>query len=104
MVDGWNLYWETNGNEVNGVPVETIVEDDAGNPETSLTKASQLVDQDQVDVIVGTLIANTALAVAESAAGAGIPNLHPVAASAHLTQRNPNELHVRPGAMAGTQG
>src|SRR3546814_5457619 len=91
MVDGWNLYWETNGNEVNGVTVETIVEDDAGNPETSLTKASKLVDQDQVDVIVGPLIANTALAVAEYAAGAGIPNLHPVAASDDLTQRNAND-------------
>jgi branched-chain amino acid transport system substrate-binding protein len=103
MVDGWNLYWETNGTEVNGVTIETIVEDDAGNPETSLTKARKLVEQDQVDVIVGPLIANTALAVAEYTASVGIPNLHPVAASDDLTQRNANDLTVRTGSMGGSQ-
>lgn len=103
MVDGWNLYWETRGNEVNGVTIETVVEDDAGNPETSLTKAKKLVEQDQVDLIVGPLIANTALAVAEYTASVGIPNLHPVAASDDLTQRNANDLTVRTGSMGGSQ-
>lgn len=103
MVDGWNLYWDINGNEVNGVTVETIVEDDAGNPETSLTKAHKLVEQDGVDVIVGPLLANTALAVAEYTASVGIPNLHPVAASDDLTQRNANDLTVRTGSMGGSQ-
>jgi branched-chain amino acid transport system substrate-binding protein len=103
MVDGWNLYWEINGNEVNGVTVETIVEDDAGNPEISLTKAAKLVEQDQVDVVVGPLLANTALAVAEYTASMGVPNLHPVAASDDLTQRNANDLTVRTGSMGGSQ-
>lgn len=103
MVDGWNLYWDINGNEVNGVTVETIVEDDAGNPEVSLTKAKKLVEQDGVDVIVGPLLANTALAVAEYTASVGIPNLHPVAASDDLTQRNANDLTVRVGSMGGSQ-
>lgn len=103
MVDGWNLYWDTQGDEVNGVTVETIVEDDAGNPETSLTKARKLVEQDEVDVIVGPLIANTALAVAEYTASVGIPNLHPVAASDDLTQRAANDLTVRTGSMGGSQ-
>ncbi len=103
MVDGWNLYWDTFGDEVNGVTIETIVEDDAGNPETSLTKARKLVEQDQVDVIVGPLIANTALAVAQYTASVGLPNLHPVAASDDLTQRNANDLTVRTGSMGGSQ-
>jgi ABC-type branched-chain amino acid transport systems, periplasmic component len=103
MVDGWNLYWDINGAEVNGITIETIVEDDAGNPETSLTKAHKLVEQDQVDFIVGPLIANTALAVAEYTASVGIPNLHPVAASDDLTQRNSNDLTVRTGSMGGSQ-
>jgi len=103
MVDGWNLYWDINGAEVNGIKIETIVEDDAGNPETSLTKAHKLVEQDQVDFIVGPLIANTALAVAEYTASVGIPNLHPVAASDDLTQRNSNDLTVRTGSMGGSQ-
>src|SRR3546814_17742059 len=35
MVDGWNLYWETNGNEVNGVTVESMVKTDTGKPRTA---------------------------------------------------------------------
>jgi branched-chain amino acid transport system substrate-binding protein len=103
MVDGWNLYWDEIADEAGGVTIETIVEDDAGNPETSLTKARKLVEQDEVDVIVGPLIANTALAVAEYTASVGIPNLHPVAASDDLTQRNANDLTVRTGSMGGSQ-
>ncbi len=103
MVDGWNLYWSTNGAEVNGVKIETIVEDDAGNPETSLTKAKKLVEQDKVDFVVGPLLANTALAVAQYTQSVGVPNLHPVAASDDLTQRNKNDLTVRTGSMGGSQ-
>jgi branched-chain amino acid transport system substrate-binding protein len=103
MVDGWNLYWEINGEEVNGVTVETIVEDDAGNPETSLTKAKKLVELDEVDVVVGPLLANTALAVAAYTSSVGVPNLHPVAAADDLTQRSANDLTVRTGSMSGSQ-
>jgi len=103
MVDGWNLYWELNGDEVNGVTVETIVEDDAGNPETSLTKAKKLVESDGVDVVVGPLLANTALAVAAYTSSVGIPNLHPVAAADDLTQRAANDLTVRTGSQSGSQ-
>lgn len=103
MVDGWNLYWEINGNEVNGVTVETIVEDDTGNPEISLTKAQKLVESDGVDVIVGPLLANTALAVAAYTSEKGIPNLHPVSAADDLTQRSANEFTLRTGTMAGSQ-
>lgn len=103
MLDGWNLYWDENGNVVNGVTIETIAEDDAGNPETALTKAHKLVEQDGVDIIVGPLIASTASAVAQYTSGLGIPNLHPVAASNDMTQQNWNEFTVRTGSMGGTQ-
>jgi len=103
MYDGWDLYWKTHGDEVNGVTIKTILEDDAGNPETSLTKAHKLVEQDGVNIIVGPLIANTALAVAQYTASVGIPNLQPVAASDDLTQRNANDLTVRTGSMGGSQ-
>jgi branched-chain amino acid transport system substrate-binding protein len=103
MVDGWDLYWEINGNEVNGVTVETIVEDDAGNPETSLTKAKKLVELDNVDVVVGPLLANTALAVAAYTSSVQVPNLHPVAAADDLTQRSANDFTVRTGSMSGSQ-
>lgn len=103
MVDGWDLYWELNGTEVNGVTIETIVEDDAGNPEMSLTKAKKLVELDNVDVVVGPLLANTALAVAAYTSSVGVPNLHPVAAADDLTQRSANDFTVRTGSMSGSQ-
>lgn len=103
MVDGWNLYWDMNGAEVNGVTIETIVEDDAGNPEMSLTKAKKLVESDGVDVVVGPLLANTALAVASYTASAGVPNLHPVSAADDITQREANDLTLRTGSMSGSQ-
>ncbi|MDQ2625176.1 MAG: ABC transporter substrate-binding protein [Actinomycetota bacterium] len=103
MVDGWNLYWEINGAEVGGVTVETIVEDDAGNPELSLTKARKLVESDGVDVVVGPLLANTALATAAYTSSVGVPNLHPVAAADDLTQREANGLTLRTGSMSGSQ-
>jgi len=103
MVDGWNLYWEINGAEAGGVTVETIVEDDAGNPEMSLTKARKLVESDEVDVVVGPLLANTALATAAYTSSVGIPNLHPVAAADDLTQREANGLTLRTGSMSGSQ-
>lgn len=103
MVDGWELYWELNGAEVNGVTVTTIVEDDAGKPDISLTKARKLVESDNVDVLVGPLLANTALAVAAYSSGVGIPNLHPVAAADDLTQREGNDLTMRTGSMGSSQ-
>lgn len=103
MVDGWNLYWEIYGDEVNGVKIETVVEDDAGNPEISLTKARKLVESDKVDVVVGPLLANTALAVASYTSSVGVPNLHPVAAADDLTQREANDLTLRTGSMSGSQ-
>src|SRR5690606_40139727 len=96
-------YWEINGTEVNGVTIETIVEDDAGNPETSLTKAKKLVEADGVDMVVGPLLANTALAVAAYTSTVDIPNLHPVSAADDLTQREANDLTLRTGAMSGSQ-
>src|SRR5690554_7991615 len=103
MVDGWNLFWEINGSEAGGVTVETIVEDDAGNPELSLTKARKLVESDGVDVVVGPLLANTALATAAYTSSVGVPNLHPVAAADDLTQREANDLTLRTGSMSGSQ-
>ena len=33
MKRGWDLYWELNGNTAGGVAVETVYEDDAGDPD-----------------------------------------------------------------------
>lgn len=103
MQEGWDLYWEINGDKVGDLTVRTIVEDDAGNPDTSLTKAKRLVEQEDVDLIVGPLLANTALAVSAYTAEAGVPNLHPISAADDITQRLRNDLTLRSSAMTGSQ-
>lgn len=96
LVDGWNLYWQEHGLTVAGRPVEIFVEDDASIPDTALQKARRLVQQQNVDMLVGNILANTGLAVAEFVKGTGTPYLMPVVAADDLTQRKriPNVLRV----------
>jgi branched-chain amino acid transport system substrate-binding protein len=96
MVDGWNLYWQQHGTKIAGREVEVIVEDDASSPDTALTKARRLVQQRQVHMIVGNLLANTGLAVAEYVKGTGTPYFIPIVAADDLTQRAriPNVIRV----------
>src|SRR5690625_1858356 len=56
IVEGFQLFWEGQGMEVAGHPIEIIVEDDAGNPDTALQKARRLVEQEEVDFLFGNLL------------------------------------------------
>lgn len=96
MVDGWELFWEQNGLEVAGCPIEYFVEDTEGNPDVALNKAVLLVEQRNVDMLVGTLFANVGLAVADYVQDNGVPLFLPVASADDLTQRNviPNVIRT----------
>jgi branched-chain amino acid transport system substrate-binding protein len=96
IVDGFNMYWASVGNQVAGRKVEVIVEDDASNPDTALQKARRLVEQSNVSFLVGNLLANTGLAVANYVKGNGVPYFIPVIAADDLTQRArvPNVIRV----------
>jgi len=96
LVDGWNLYWQQNGVELANRRIEILVEDDASTSDTALQKARRLVQQREVHMLVGNVLANTGLAVAEFAKGTGTPYFTPVVAADNLTQRAriPNVLRV----------
>ena len=96
MKRGWDLYWELNGNTAGGVTVETVYEDDAGDPEVALTKARRLVEEVGVDMTAGPILANTAYAVADYVAGQGVPSFH-ISGADDLTQRLFNPLVMRVG-------
>ena len=98
MLNGWNLYWQLNGEEVAGRTIESIHEDSAGDPQTGLQKARKLVDQDNVQAIAGPLLANVGYAVAEYlGTQPDIIGLNPVASADDLSQRTPVENYVRTG-------
>ena len=94
--EGFTLYWEQIGKKIGGRAVEITVEDDGSNPDIALQKARKLTEQTKVDFLVGDLLANTGLAVAEYAKTNGIPYFIPVIAADDLTQRKriPNVIRV----------
>ncbi len=102
LQQGWDLYWKENGNEVGNFTVETILEDDASSAETALTKAARLVNEEKVDVVVGPVLANQALAVGDYLDQQGVANLAQSSAD-DVTQREQSPLVLRTGAMGGSQ-
>jgi branched-chain amino acid transport system substrate-binding protein len=96
LVEGFELWWELNGKEIAGRKIEIIAEDDASNPDTALQKARRLVEQANVHFLIGNILANTGIAVANYVKGNGVPYFIPVIAADDLTQRNriPNVLRI----------
>ncbi len=96
IVEGFQMFFETVGNRVGDRPIEVTVEDDASNPDTALQKARRLVEQGNAHFLVGNLLANTGLAVANYVRGNGTPYFIPVIAADDLTQRArvPNVIRV----------
>jgi branched-chain amino acid transport system substrate-binding protein len=96
IAEGFNLYWDQVGRKAGNRAVEVVIEDDGSNPDIALQKARKLTEQTKVDFLVGDLLANTGLAVAEYAKTNGIPYFIPVIAADDLTQRKriPNVIRV----------
>ncbi len=96
MVEGFNMYWDSVGKKSGSRAIEVIVEDDASNPDTALQKARRLVEQRNVHMLAGDLLANTGLAVAQYVKGTGTPYFIPIIAADDLTQRQriPNVVRI----------
>lgn len=96
LVDGWELYWKQAGRTIANRPVEVTIEDDGSVPDIALQKARRLVQQRNVNMLVGNVLANTGLAVAEFVKGTGTPYFMPVIAADDLTQRKriPNVMRI----------
>jgi len=103
IVEGFNMFWEERDNTIAGRTVEVIVEDDAGNPDTSLQKARRLVEQEKVDFLFGNLLANTGLAVANYVKDNGTPYFIPVIAADDLTQRQRIRNVIRVAGYTASQ-
>jgi len=82
---GLKLYFDSIDNEIAGHPVELIFEDDASNPQQGLERARKLVDQDQVDLLMGVVHSGVAVGVAEYAATREVPYIITCAGANALT-------------------
>lgn len=103
MVNGWNLYWKQKSNKVGNRTVENYLEDTGGDPNTAITKGRQLVEQRQVQMLVGPLFANEGYALADYVKTTSIPLFAPVVASDDLTQRQKSDSFIRLAGWASSQ-
>lgn len=103
MIDGWNMFWDEQGRDIGGRPVEVLIEDSAGDPAVAINRARLLVEQRNVHMLVGTLFANEGLAVAEYVADTGTPTFFHIASADDLTQRSLVENVLRPAGWSSSQ-
>lgn len=103
MIDGWSLFWEQNGTEVAGREVQTLIEDDTGDPDVALSKTRALVEQENVDMVVGLLFANTGLAIADYVTENEVPTFFQIVSADDLTQRDRSPYIVRVAGWTSSQ-
>jgi branched-chain amino acid transport system substrate-binding protein len=103
MVNGFQMFWDKHGMELCGRPVEIFTEDDAGDPDVALSKARLLVEQREVDMLVGLLFAHTGLSVSEYVKDTGTPTFYPVISADDITQRTPVDNLIRIGGWTSSQ-
>jgi branched-chain amino acid transport system substrate-binding protein len=72
---GVEFAFEQVGNEVAGRSVELFFEDETDDPANAVARARQLVEEDDVDVIIGPQLAHTGAAVSAYAERAGVPHI-----------------------------
>jgi len=97
MVAGTELYLDEIQYTAGGRKIQLIVEDSAGNPQTALTRARKLIEQDGVHLLTGGLLSSTAYALQPYVDSQKIPTTFPVAAPDDITQRKPAKWIVRTG-------
>jgi len=87
MVDGFQLYLDQVKGDFAGAKVKFIVEDEQGKPATAVLKASKLIGQDKVHMLVGGLLASTGYALAPESTRAKVLYIASVPSADDLTQR-----------------
>src|SRR6516162_2306937 len=99
MEQGVSLFLKDRDNLLAGRKVELLVGDTGGNPAGTKTKAQELIERDNVDMIFGPLAAFELLAISDYVASKKVPILS-LAAAEDMTQRKPNPYFVRASATA----
>jgi len=95
MVEGFKMFWNENNNSAAGRKVEIIVEDEAGDPATAVTKVRKLIVHDKVNLIVGVFQGSVAYAIAPICVETGAPFVDTASAADDLTQRKRSKYVLR---------
>jgi branched-chain amino acid transport system substrate-binding protein len=99
MEQGIATFLKEKGNALAGRKVELLVADTGGNPAGAKTKAQEVVERDNVNVILGPLAAFELLAITDYVRDKQTP-LISLAAAEDVTQRKANPFVIRPSATS----
>jgi len=99
MEQGTTLFLKDANHTMAGRKIKLLVADTGGNPAGAKTKAQELIERDNVDLIFGPLAAFELLAISSYVAGKKVPILS-LAAAEDMTQRKPNPYFVRASATS----
>src|SRR5690349_24448612 len=99
MEQGVLVYLKQTNNMMGGRKVDFISADTGGNPAGAKTKAQELIERDEVDVVLGPLAAFELLAITDYIAQQKTPCLS-LAAAEDMTQRRPNPYFLRASATS----
>ena len=99
MEQGVLTYLKEKNYTLGGRKVDFISADTGGNPAGAKTKAQELIERDQVDVILGPLAAFELYAISAYVIEKKMPTLS-LAAADNLTQRTPNPFLLRASATS----
>lgn len=75
MANGFKLYLEQHGNKLGGKKVDLVTVDEGGTPQSGVAGVTRLVQQDQVDTLVGIVAGPTAAGGRDIIDSAGVPTL-----------------------------
>lgn len=75
LIDGFQLFVDENDGTLGSCPVELIVENTEGDPETGRRAAEKLIREDEIDIATGVLSSAVALAVRDIFHDAQIPTV-----------------------------
>jgi len=87
MADGFQLYLDQVKGDFAGANVKLIIEDEQGKPATAVLKASKLIGEDKVHMLVGGLLASTGYALAPESTRAKVVYIPSIPSADDLTQR-----------------
>lgn len=99
MEQGIATFLKEKNNTLAGRKVELLVADTGGNPAGAKTKAQEVIERDNVNVILGPLAAFELLAITDYVRDRQTP-LISLAAAEDVTQRKANPFVIRPSATS----
>jgi branched-chain amino acid transport system substrate-binding protein len=93
---GFEFYWEQQGNKAGNRPVSIVFADTEGKPDVAVAKVQQFIERDQVGVTAGLVSSAEALAVRDLVVRTQLPLVVTQAATSKLTnEQNKSELVSR---------